>query len=40
VTCSIVRGYGVVKHDEVWRTVQEHVPELIARLDALLGDRS
>jgi uncharacterized protein with HEPN domain len=34
----LVHGYAVVRHDEVWRVVENELPELRKALDGLLGE--
>ncbi len=36
----LIHGYAVVKHDLIWRSVQEDLPELRATVDALLAKRN
>ncbi len=36
----LIHGYAVVKHDLIWRSVREDLPELRATVDALLAKRS
>ena len=36
----LIHGYAVVKHDLIWRSVQEDLPELRATVDALLARRN
>lgn len=34
----LVHGYAVVKHDEVWRVIQNDLPRLRDALNGLLGE--
>ena len=35
----LVHGYALLDHDLVWNVIHEHLPGLVAALDALLAER-
>jgi uncharacterized protein with HEPN domain len=32
----LIHDYGRIEHDGIWRVITENLPELIARLEAML----